>query len=217
MYCCCCHSYCSAAHDVDVAGHELRHGVAERRAGLVGERDPALHVELVRLLVEQRDVVRLPGQAGREIAERRVAPACGVRLHVDRQRRPRAQVLRHLVEDHARRRAVRAQHFDAVADLQHHAVVDRQHRGGLGDLGAVAGIGAHDLHLPADRLLHHLLRRQQVEVEVLLDDVDAGRRQRDRFGADARGDVLELQARAARREVQRAHVLRPARGPGCRW
>ena len=48
------------AHDVDLARDQLRHGVAEGRTGLVGERDPALHVELVRLLIEQRDVIRFP-------------------------------------------------------------------------------------------------------------------------------------------------------------
>ena len=195
------------AHDVDVACDQLRHRVAERRAGLVRERDPALHVELLRLLVEQRDIVRLPRKTGREIAQRRIAPSGGVRLHVDRQRRSRTQILRHLVEDHACRRTVGSQYFDAVADLQDHAVVHRKHGRGLRDFVAVAWIRAHDPHLATDGLLHHLLRRQQVEVEVLLDDLHARGGQRDCLGTNARGHVLEFEPRAPDREIERAHVL----------
>jgi hypothetical protein len=56
-------------------------------------------------------------------------------------------------------------------------------------------------------LLHHLLRRQQVEVEVLLDDLDAVAAERDCLGTNARGHVLELEPRASGGEIERAHVL----------
>jgi hypothetical protein len=59
----------------------------------------------------------------------------------------------------------------------------------------------------ADRLFHHLLRRQQVEVEVLLDDRDAGRFQSDRLGLDRGGHVLQLQPLAALGDVHPPHVV----------
>ena len=192
---------------VDLAGDKLGVGVLETGARGVVQGDPALQVELFCLLVEQDDIVGLPRQAGGQIAEGR-QPRPGV-VGIDHYRQGRfgAQVFGHLVEDHPRRQAIVAQHLDAITDLQHHALVGGQHGGGLGDLGAVAGIGADDANLLADRLLHQLLRGQQVVVEVLFVDGDAGGRQGHRLGPDGGGDVLELQHLAAARDLELAGVL----------
>src|SRR3546814_7905195 len=55
----------------------------------------------------------------------------------------------------------------------------------------------------ADRLVHQLVGGQQVEVEILLDDRQAGTRQRHRFGPDARRDVgkFDAVARGLHREL----------------
>ena len=179
----------------------------KRRPRLVGQGDPALQVEPAGRLVEQGDIVRLPREAGGQVAEVDEAGPGAVGIHRHRQGRAGAQGLRHAVEDHTGRDAVVAQHLDAVADLQDHPFVGRQHRGRLGDLLAVAGIGADDLHLLADRLLHHLLGGEQVEVEVLLDDGEAVARQGDGLGTDRRRDVLQLQPLAAGGDVEAADVV----------
>src|SRR5690606_21492416 len=64
-----------------------------------------------------------------------------------------------------------------------------------------------DSHLLPDRLFHHLLGRQQIEIEVLLDDPDTARVQRHGFGPDHRRDIFELEARASGRQVERANIL----------
>jgi predicted LPLAT superfamily acyltransferase len=60
-------------------------------------------------------------------------------------------------------------------------------------------------------------RREQVEVEILLDDADARARQGDRFGADLRGDVGKFLAGAAGGNIELARILHRARGRHCRW
>jgi hypothetical protein len=92
-----------------------------------------------------------------------------VGLDGHRQGRAGAQGLGHLVEDHPGGHAVVAQHLDAVADLQHHAFVGGQHRGGLGGLLAVAGIGA-----AAPDLLQPQVAAAAHAVGVVLDRVVLG-------------------------------------------
>ncbi len=98
----------------------------------------------------------------------------------------------HPVEDHSRRQAVVAQHFDAVADLHHHPAVRRQDPRPLANLRAGRRVGPHQRHRLADRFLHHRRRGEQVEVEILLDDPDPAPGQRYRLGADLRRYVGEV-------------------------
>ena len=77
----------------------------------------------------------------------------------------------------------------------------------LARLGAGGGIDAHDGDRLADRLFHELGGRQQIEIEVLLDDGDVARRQRHGLGTDLGRDVLELDALAAALHVDVAPVL----------
>ncbi len=58
-----------------------------------------------------------------------------------------------------------------------------------------------------DGLLHELLGRQQVVVEVLLDDREPGAREADGLRHDLRRHALELEAVAAGGDGQRPHVL----------
>ena len=115
--------------------------------------------------------------------------------------------VRHVVEDDARGEPVVAQDFDTIADLHHHAAVRSQDARALTRFRAVGGIDPHQRHRFADGLLHQRRGRQQVEVEILLDDADAVARQGHGFGADLGGDVREFLTRAARRQGQLAPVL----------
>ncbi len=125
----------------------------------------------------------------------------------DRQGGVRAQVVRHLVEDDAHRQTVIAQHLDALPDLQHHAAVGGQHLGLFPCFGTGSRIDAHDGDLVAHRLLHQLGGSQEIEIEVLLDDADVARRERDGFRSDLRRDILEFDALAAPLDVDVAPVL----------
>ena len=91
--------------------------------------------------------------------------------------------------------------------LQHDAADRRQNLGGLLGLLARAGIRAHDAHALPDGLLHQLFRRQQVVVEVLLDDREPRAREADGLRHDLRRHALELEAVPAGRNVQRPDVL----------
>jgi hypothetical protein len=62
--------------------------------------------------------------------------------------------------------------FDAITDPQYHALAGGEHGGGFRAVGAAGGVRAHHAHLAPDVLLQQLGRRQQVEVEVLLQQAD---------------------------------------------
>ncbi len=118
---------------------------------------------------------------------------------IDRHRKggTRTQVIRHLVEDHAHRQAIVAQHLDALADLQHHAAVRGEHLRQFPGLGAGGRIHTHDRDFFAHRLFHQFGRSQEIEVEILLDDADIGGRQRHGLRPDLRRYVLKFDALAA--------------------
>ena len=159
------------------SGHQHRIGVGVSDARIVGQRDPALDVDLADIAVgpflEQRDVVRAPAEPRSQIAQRRLArPGGGLQCH--RQCRIGAHVGRDLVEDYPHRQAVVAQHLDAVADLEDHPAVGRQHHRLLAGLGTARRVGADQRDRLADGVLHDLGGGEQVVVEILLDDVDPG-------------------------------------------
>jgi len=155
-----------------------------------------LHVDLALGLVEPRDVIRFPAQPRRQIAQHRTATPSPRAVERNRQRRPRAQPRRHRVEDHANGKAVVAQHLDTLADPEHDAAIDREYGGALAHFQAVAGVGAHDGDLLADRLFHHRGRRKQVVIEILLDNRRTRRGERHRLGPDLGRDILEFVNRA---------------------
>ena len=190
-----------------VAGDEQDVGVAVGRAAIVGEGDPALHVHPPGGLVEQGDIIGLPGKAGGEVGQGQRPRSAGLALHRYRQGRASAQILRHAVEDHPDRQAVVAQHLDPLADLQHDAAIGGEHPRPLAGLLPVRRIGPYQGDRLADRFLHQCLRRQQVEIEILLDDADVGAGQGDRLGADLRGDVGEFLPRAAGGDIELPGVL----------
>ena len=61
-----------------------------------------------------------------------------------------------------------------------------------------------------DRFLHQLGRGQQVIIEILFDNADAGAGERDGFGADLRGDVGEFLFGASGGQRHPARVLHQA-------
>jgi hypothetical protein len=112
-------------------------GIGEAGAGGVGERDPALHVDLAGALVEQSDIIGLPAEPARQIIERRGARARGGAVERHRQSRPRAQIGRQRREDDAARTV---EHFDAVADLDDGAAIIGEHAALSLDSAPVAGL-----------------------------------------------------------------------------
>ena len=189
----------------DRSGDEQRLGGGEGRAAGVVQRDPALDVELARLFIEQGDIIGLPAEPARQITERRRARPRRIAVERDRQGRARAQIGRQRREDHATGAAV--EHFDPAADLDDRAAIVGEHAGLLARLGAGRGVGADERDGLADRLVHQLLRREQVVIEILLDDTRARCLERDGLGADRGGDVGEVLATAAARERELARVL----------
>jgi hypothetical protein len=183
------------AHAVDVASDELQPGVGIGGAAGVGERYPAVQVERGVGAVQLGDVVGFPGEAAREVREldRLAAGARG--LELGDERRAVAQVGGHAVVDDAPGQPG----LDAVADAQHHAGARREHRRRLDRFRAGGGMRAHDAHVAADVLLEQLRRREQVEVEVLLDQ---GQRAGVRQASQQRG----LRAHAATDLAQRKPV-----------
>jgi hypothetical protein len=97
--------------------------------------------------------------------------------------------------------------IDPVADLEHHAAIHRQHPRPLALLGAGGGVGAHQGDLLADRLLHQLGGREQVEIEILFDDRHVRRAERHRLRLDLARHVGEFLARAAGGQVELPRVL----------
>ena len=125
----------------------------------------------------------------------------------DKCRPRRASVGGHPVEDDARREAVIAQHFDAVADLHHDAAVRGEDRCPLARLGAGRGIDPHQRHGLSNGVLHQRARRQQVEIEILFDDANAAAAQRDGRRLDLRGDIGKFLAASSGRQVEHALVF----------
>ena len=73
--------------------------------------------------------------------------------------------------------------------------------------GARGRIHAHQPHLAADGLFHELGGRQQVVVEVLLDQHHVGRDEAHGLRHDLRRDARELDALPARGRADGPHVL----------
>jgi hypothetical protein len=69
------------------------------------------------------------------------------------------------------------------------------------------GIRPHDSDALTDRFLHELFGRQQVVVEILLDDGEPRAREADGLRHDLRRDALKLEAVPAGCHVDRANVL----------
>ena len=130
-----------------------------------------------------------------------------VALDSDRKGRPGAQILRHPIEDHPDRQAVVAKHLDPLADLEDDAAIGGEHPRPLARLGAGGGIGPDQGDRLADRLLHQRLGREQVEIEILLDDAEAVAGEGHRLGADLGRDVGKFLARAAGGEGDLPRVL----------
>ena len=76
--------------------------------------------------------------------------------------------------------------------MQDHAAIGRQHLRPNPAFRAGRRVGADKGDCLADRLFHQLGRSQQVIVEILFDNADAGSGQGDGFGADLRGDIGEV-------------------------
>ena len=165
---------CAAVHLGGGACHQQRLRIVIGRAAGIGQRDPALDVDLAVGLVEQRHIVRMPAETRGEVAQGGRARSRMAADHGHRQGGARAQILRHLVEYDPDRQAVVAQHFDVLTDLQHHAAVGGEHLRLLARFRAGGRIDAHDGDLLADRLFHELGGSQQIEIEVLFDDADVG-------------------------------------------
>jgi hypothetical protein len=165
-----CHAHL-VAHAVHVAGDQLQLRVRVRRAAGIGERYPAVQVECRVGGVQLGDVVGFPGEPAGEVGklERLLAGARGFQLA--HQRRPVAQAGRHAVVDDAPRQAG----LDAIADTHYHPAVGCQHGGGLDRFRAGGRMRAYDAHLAADVLLQQLGGREQVEVEVLLEQGERSR------------------------------------------
>lgn len=187
-------------------GDQQGAGVGEGGAGAVVERDPALHVELARFLVEQGDIIRFPAHARRQIAQRHRPCTALRRIHGDAQRRARAQIGRNGGKNDPHRQTVVAQHLDPFADLQHHAAIGRQHQRLFPRFRACGGVGAEQGDRLADRFFHQRCGRQKVIVEILFDYADAFARQCHCFGAYARGDIGKFLTRASE-ERDTADVL----------
>ena len=192
------------AHLVHIAGDELQLGVAIGRAAGVGEGDPALELDGALVGRELGDVIGAPAEAAGEIGELDRDPALHRAVELGHQRGAGAEIGRHLGEDDA------AGHIglDAVADLQHDAIGHAQHPGLLHHLVAAVGIEADHAHHAADGFLQQLLRRQQVEVEILLQHVEGSgaRFQQRGLGPDLGADIDEGDVVLALDQGDRARI-----------
>ncbi len=193
------------AHAVDVARDELQAGVGVGGAAGIGERHPAVEVERAVGGVQLGDVVGLPGEPPGQVGKLDRLRAGAAAGKLGDQRRLVAQVGRHAVEDDA----AREPRLDAIADLQHHAAVGGEHGRLLDRFGAGSGVRAHDAHVAPHVLLEELGGREQVEVEVLLE-------QRERTGVGKAAQLRRLRTHASAHLAQgdpvRPHVQRDAPG-----
>ncbi len=192
-------------HPVHRAGHQLQRRVVETGAAAVGQRDPAVEVEALALGRQVGDVVGLPRQTGCKVGQfDRLLAATGVEQ--DRERRPVAQVGRHAVESQPSRHTG----FDAVRKAQYRALSRSQHRGTLAFFAVIGRMRTDHRHLAADVLFQQLLRRQQVEVEILLDQAQrlaAHRTQQCGFGPHLRRHFAQREAIQAGGQVDLAALL----------
>ncbi len=189
---------------IHIAGDELQLGIAIGRAAGVGKGDPALELDGALVGRELGDVIGAPAEAAGQIGELDRNPALHRAVELSHQSGTGAEIGRHLGEDDAARHIG----LDAVADLQHHAVGHAQHLGFLHHLVAAVGIDADDPHHAADGFLEKLLRRQQVEVEVLLQHVEGpgARFEQRRLGPDLAADIDEGDVVLALHQVDRARI-----------
>ena len=126
------------------------------------------------LLVRRNDadVVRVPAEPGRQIRKIEYLLAGFLAANVQHERRPVPQISGNRGKDDTPVDAG----LDAVAILKHDAVVVGEQRRGLAFRVSVGRFVVDDRHLPADVLVEHRRRLEQIEVEVLLDHVHrAGR------------------------------------------
>ena len=206
---------------IQVAGKQLDLGLIEGDAAAVVDGDPVDQAGLAAVAGQFEHIVAAPAQAGGEIAESYRLAAFGRLLQFQSQGRPLAQIVRHLVVDDAVA-AVGVEGFDAaVFHAQDHASVDGEDACFLPFQGLAAVAGAtRDAHGAADMLLQQGLRRQQVEIVVLL----AHRESVD--GQGLRQDLLrhihQRDAGTARRQIEfalfahqgAARVVHGQRQPG---
>jgi hypothetical protein len=199
------HAHVGLAHAIHRAGHQLQRGVVEAGAAAVGQRHPAVEVEAPAVGGEVGDVVGFPGQSARQVGQLyRLLATCGFEQH--RQRRPVAQVGRHGIEGQAPRHAG----FDAVGEAQDRTLPCREHRRGFALFSIAGWMRADHRDLAADVLFQQLLRRQQVEIKVLLDEGQrrpGGRAQQRGFRAHLRRHFAQRQARQAARQLDPAAFL----------
>ena len=91
--------------------------------------------------------------------------------------------------------------------LQHHAAIGSQHLCAIAGLDTGAGIGAQKRDRLPHRLLDQRAGRQQVIIEILFDNPDAGARQHHRFRADFGRDIRQFLTAAPGGEPQLPPVL----------
>ncbi len=93
--------------------------------------------------------------------------------------------------------------MNLVADLQHDALRRAQHFGALARFLAGLRMGADNGDFAADGFFQQLLRREQVEFEILFEELKRGaalRRQQRGFGAQLAADIDEGEQIAPARE-----------------
>jgi hypothetical protein len=98
------------------------------------------------------------------------------------------------IEHHPDGQAVVAQHLDPVADLENDPAVHREHARADPLLVAAARMDPNQRHGLSHRGFHERLGREQIEIEILLDDADVVGDDAHRLGTDLRGDVRKLLA-----------------------
>ena len=190
----------------NVTRNEQRACIRERRAGRIVERNPALHVDFARRLVEQRDIIRLPSHARRQIAQRERPRPRTCRIERYGQRRSGAQIGRNRIIDDAVR-AIFAQRLDTTTDLKDNTAINRENLGAFAGLRACCGIDRGDRHHLPDRLPQKSVGRKQIIIEILLDDPEIGSVQRYGFRANLRRDIGKLDRRPAIGQRGLADVL----------
>jgi hypothetical protein len=104
-------------------------------------------------------------------------------------------------------RTVIAQHLDPVTNLQHRAAIHGKNLGPLARFRTGRRIGAQQCDGLADGLLHQRGGRQQVIIEILLDNAEPFARQRYGFGPDLCGYIREFLPRATIRQRHIPDIL----------
>ena len=139
------------------------------------------------------DIIRLPGQARRQIGQLQFLGAGQAIVQLHDQGRAVAQVGRQFPKDDA----ARLTGLDAVTDAQHGPLGGGEHGGLLLGLLAGGGVDLDDPDGAADVLLQQLARGEQIKVEILLDDLEFGAfgqaPQQGRLRLDAGADIAKGQ------------------------